>query len=228
MAILPQDHRVLRVRVEREDGQIGEVLRGGLQQGASIFLSDRLITNLEDRSPMPAIGPEKTMFESFGLPGESEDGPNSPRKGVGAQDWEPTLAHELEHVALPQKYQRDLPSPAPTLYGRTNTDEHVAEVGGALYMGGTYAAEVPEDQWAAVKEMWDSYRGSVDGVKYEQPIGPHFVQCQELDIAQGPLPMRIRYGAQQVPAEITYHLTSDTPEHLTRTLGSTIITSPEV
>jgi hypothetical protein len=209
IAVLPEDHPMMRVKVQREDGRQGTVARVGLQEGNSILLSDRLIKNPEAKLPMPELGRDKTLFERFGLPGETEKGPNSPRKTVIGEDLQGNLAHELEHAALPMSYHAELPGHAPSLYGRTNTDEHVAEIGAAMYRGGEYAAEVPVAQRFATQEMWGNYRGTDDGVTYRQPLGPHFVNGTELDVRHGPLPLRVRDGAQEVPAEITYHLVPD-------------------
>lgn len=217
IAILPEEHPLLRVNIVREDGQTDTIPAGGLYRGRSIFLSGRLVKDPKDRPPLPATK-GKTLFERFGLPGESEEGPHSPRKSVGAQDLEPTLAHELEHAALPKQHHAELPGPAPSLYGRSNTDEHISEIGAALYMGGAYAAEVPANQRLATGEMWNNYRGTT-GTTYNQPVGPRFVECRELDVAHGPLPSRVDQQDRQVLAEISYHLIPDAGQ-VSRNLGS--------
>jgi hypothetical protein len=209
IAILPEEHSRMRTKIEREDGQVGEVLRGGLSWQDMVMISDRLIKAPEDRLPKPKLGREKTPFELYGLPGEPEEGPGSPPQAVGADDFETTLAHELGHNALPAMDRGNLPRPAPTLYGRSHPGEHIAELSAAEYTGGEHAQAVPADQQAALGEMYQRYRGSEDSIKYKQPLGPRYVVCRELDLTQGPLPPRMINPSKSMAAEITYHLVSD-------------------
>lgn len=225
IAILPEDHPLLKTTFKREDGQTGTALRGGYFYFGLIVISDRLIKKSEDRAPKPALGRERTPFERFGLPGEPAEGPGSPKSGIGGEDFEATLAHEFEHGALPEKYQKanQLPGPAPTMYGRTSPEEHRAELGAAAYMGGKDALDVPADQRAVMEDMWSNYRGTPDGGShYNQPLGPHFITCKELSLKDGPLPLRLSRPKSPIIIETNYHLSAD--QKAAAEVGSIVLT----
>ncbi|HLZ15336.1 MAG TPA: hypothetical protein VKQ34_05115 [Candidatus Saccharimonadales bacterium] len=210
IAILPKDHPSLQMKVRQADGTTSLVRRGGYQAPHLLALTEDLLLPA-DQQPGPSAESTK-YFDSQRLPDEPIEGPGSPKKTVSSGRWEGTLAHELTHIALDEEqYTANVPGPAPTLYGRSKTIEHVAELGAAQHMGGEDASAVPPDQRQALDQLWQQKRGSDDGVTFRQPQGPHFIRCRELDLTQGPLPLRLRDPGRPLPTEVTYRLNNDTP-----------------
>lgn len=210
IAIVPEEYRSMQQPVELNDGKTVMLPINGYQSPHLLALSDRLIKPPEERKPLSEHA--EAFFENHRLPQEGVEGSSSIRDKVSDEGWELTLAHELTHIALPEDIQRTtpLPGPAPTLYGRYNKAEHIAELGAAEYAGGEQAQEVPDDQRKAFQQMWQLQRGSYgDGVEYKQPLGPHYVVCRELDITQGPLPLRVQHPNQPLAIEVNYRLIPD-------------------
>ncbi|HSX06389.1 MAG TPA: hypothetical protein VLG92_01570 [Candidatus Saccharimonadia bacterium] len=203
ISIFPESHSAMWVEVTI-DGETKKVPRNGFQEKSMLVLTERLIQRPEDRSQIPNM---QAYYDQFRLPDEPTEGPGAPKRKVSDNEWEKTLRHELEHIALPRNIQESVPleGPAPTLYGRANRLEHVAELGAAEYVGGEDARAIPDNQRMAKQEMWGQYRGTQDGgLTYEQPIGPQFVICQELDLAAGPLPPILKSSVVEV--NISYRL----------------------
>jgi hypothetical protein len=208
IAIVPEEYPSMQQDVKMPDGHMETVPTNGYKSPRLLAVSDRMIKPSEERKPLPeGIG---DFFGQYRLPHEPAEGPGSPRKKVSDEEWEITLSHELTHIALPEQIQETAPlsGPAPTLYGRHNKIEQIAELGAAEYAGGDPALAVPERQRQEFAEMWQKQRGSEDGIEYRQPQGPRYVVCRELDITQ-PLPLRDKQPGQPLPVEITYRLNPD-------------------
>lgn len=208
IAIVPEEYRSMQQDVKMPDGRVEMVPINGYQSPRLLALSDRLLKPSEQKKPLPdGLG---DFFEQHRLPGEPTEGPGSPRKKVSEENWELTLSHELTHIALPKEIQQTstLSGPAPTLYGRYNRYEHIAELGAAEFAGGDSVLEVPDQQRREFEQMWQRQRGSEDGIEYKQPVGPRFVVCRELDITK-PLPLRTKRPDSPLPVEVTYRLNVD-------------------
>jgi hypothetical protein len=146
IAIVPELYKSMEQDVKMPDGTMRTVPTNGYKSPRLLALSDRLIKPPEERSALPEGMSD--FYAQYRLPDEPAEGPGSPRKKVSDGEWELTLAHELVHIALPESIQTKvkLPDPAPTLYGRHNKTEQIAELGAAEYAGGEAALAIPDDQ----------------------------------------------------------------------------------
>jgi hypothetical protein len=192
--------------VTLEDGTKARLPVNGYKSPRLLALSDRLIKPPDQQRPLPeGIG---DFYGQYRLPDEPIEGPGSPRKKVSDSEFEITLAHELVHIALPDSIQGSfpLPGPAPTLYGRYNKTEQIAELGAAEYKGGDAALAVPHDQREVIDNMWQAQVvGSAEDDLYRRPIGPRFVVGKELDITE-PLPLRTKIPNKPLKVEVDYRL----------------------
>jgi len=206
VTILPEDNPCLQQELKLPDGSKVSLPLNGYRDLGYLTLSDRLLKPVDERPPLPIDTAE--FFDTRLLPGEPTEGPDKPRKKVSDNEWELTFAHEVTHMGITEEAQKRVPLPgiAPTLYGRYNADEHIAELGAAEYAGGDVALAVPQDQREALSAMWQYEKGSKDGgLTYGRALGPHYVACRELDISQ-PLPMRPRNSQQALTTSIIYQL----------------------
>lgn len=161
---------------------------------------------------MPEITPEaQAYFDSFLVEGEPAEGPERPKDNVAGRRFEITLAHEFTHLLLPHYIQQKAPMPgvAPTLLGRADKLEHIAEVGASLYAGGEDAQRVTEEQREAFAALWRGYHGLTEEDRanhydYHLPAGPQYVTCRELDVTQGRLPFRLKNPGKKVGAYVVY------------------------
>jgi|GEM_PF-2159298 len=209
ITILPEDSPCLRQEVTLLDGTKVNAPLNGFKEPNALALSDRLLKTSEERTPSPVN--TGAFFDKHLLPHEPTEGPNKPPKKVSDNEWELTLAHELAHIGIPEEAQKMIPltGVAPTLYGRWNKAEWIAELGAAEYAGEDAAIAVPQDQREALSAMWQYEKGSKDeGVTYGREQGPRYVVCRELDIAK-PLPMRPKNPGHALVTDITYRLLPD-------------------
>lgn len=208
IAILPAHHASLEKVITREDGTEVRLAKNAYQTPHVLVVSEKMLWPPEQRPPRSAES--KALFEKHRLPDEPTEGDGAPAYTVSEGRWEVTLAHELGHIGLPESQQQyaALPKPAPTLYGRTNNQEHLAELEAAAYIGGAAALAVPESQREALAKVRAEQRGSQDDHQpFKRPLGPQFITCMQLDITNGPLPLRLKKTDKPLALEVVYRLT---------------------
>lgn len=208
IAILPPDHPSMVREKELPDGTTKTLSLNGYQSDHLLALSGNLLLPTEER---PSLTPEaQAFFDSKLLLGEPASGPDKPKNAVSGGRWEITLAHEFAHI-VPKRYMQErhpLPGPAPTLMGRVDEREHVAEVAAAKYAGGEDAQSVPQDQREAYDAIWQEHHtpGPNDDLPYKWPLGPSYVTCRQLDLTEGPLPFRLKNPGEKAAVYVMYRL----------------------
>ncbi|MFE9328893.1 hypothetical protein ACIHDR_49050 [Nocardia sp. NPDC052278] len=200
--IVPEESALMQRQTTLPNGTTAMIPRNGFRGWRTLVLSDRILKPNDQRIPAPPQSAE--FFDKFLEPGEPASGPHRPRNKVSVEEWEVTLAHETTHLLLPENTPgQRLPGPAPTLLGRENKGEHLAELGAAEFVGGEHALSIPDDQYRVLHEMWGLR------TKKAPVLGPYFIVCRQLDLTNGPLPRRPRIPNRPLIVEITYRLVDD-------------------
>ncbi|MET8876874.1 GNAT family N-acetyltransferase [Nocardia sp. NPDC004604] len=201
--IVPEESALMQRQTTSSDGTTEMIPRNGFRGMRMLALSDRILKPKDQRRPLPPQSAE--FFDKFLEPDEPASGPGRPRNKVSAEEWEVTLAYEMTTLLLPGNTpgQWGLSGPAPTLLGRENKTEHMAELGAAEFVGGEHALSIPDDQYRALQELWGLR------TKKEPVLGPHFITCRQLDLTNGPLPRRPWNPTRPLVVEITYQLVED-------------------